>query len=654
MPISLSTGVYIFDIEADNLLEEATKIHCLSIGKVLKSGNVKVISTTDYDVMRDFFTRKDITKVGHNIIRYDIPVAEKLLEVKVPTGCVIDTLPLSWYLFPNNLKHGLEHWGEVLETEKVQILDWTNLTTEEYIARCEQDVRINYKLWVKQRDYLLDLYKSEEDAITFIKYSNFKSICVREQEEVGVRFDIDKATKVLAKLEKERDLKNSQLAAVMPKVEEYAKKNKPKQMYKKDGSMTAKWQEWLQFRVDYNVPEDYDEDVIEYVKGYKEANPQSVSQVKDWLYGMGWEPCTYAYNRNKETGEVKQVPQIYNKETGEVTPSVARLIEQEPNIEILNGLGKLKHRIGLFSGLIENCKLQEDGTYRIYPSISGYTNTLRLQHKTVVNLPKVGLYMGEEVRGCFIADEGEMLCGADLSNIESVTRNHYIKPLDPAYVATMEREDFDAHIDIAILASMMSQEDGEWYVSTSRKIDAGEIHLEDEGEKALLKKCKKIRSAAKVANFSCTYGVGKTTLARNVGLTEREAQKLIDTYWRRNWAVKEFAESCEVKEVNGQRWIKNPVSKFWLSLRSDKDKFSTVNQSTAVFCLDIWVAYVRKLGVKVQYQCHDEILFSLLKGEDKAVRNLLNKSMELANAHLALNVTISQAPAFGDNYADCH
>ena len=66
--LSLTKGVYIFDIEADNLLEEATKIHCLSIGKVLKSGELKIVSTTDYEEMRNFFLNKYITKVGHNII----------------------------------------------------------------------------------------------------------------------------------------------------------------------------------------------------------------------------------------------------------------------------------------------------------------------------------------------------------------------------------------------------------------------------------------------------------------------------------------------------------------------------------------------------------------------------------------------------------
>lgn len=655
MPLSLSKGVYIFDIEADNLLEEATKIHCLSVGKVLKSGELRITTTTDYEEMKDFFLNKEITKVGHNIIRYDCLVAEKILGIKVPTSCLIDTLPLSWYLSPGRLKHGLESYGLEYDTEKVAIEDWKNLTEEEYIIRCEQDVRINYALWKDQKAYLLKLYKDEEEAIAIIKYLNFKSICVRDQEEIGIRFDMDRAKAALEKLEKEREEKIVVLAEAMPPEDVMATKTVPKEMYKKDGTFTTMWLKWLDFKREYGVPDDWNEPSVKYVKSTKPGNPGSTVQIKAWLDSLGWEPCTYAYNRNKETGEVKQVPQVYNKDTGEITPSVFRLIEKEPSLEILNGLGKLKHRIGLLGGLIESCKLQEDGTYRIYPSISGYTNTLRLQHKTVVNLPKVGLYLGSDIRGCFIRnDENSLLCGADLSNIESVTRNHYIKPLDPDYVATMERDDFDAHIDIAILAKMMSKEDGEWYVETSRKVDAGEYHIEDEEEKARFKALKKIRGAAKGANFSCTYGVGKTTLARNVGMSENDAQKLIKTYWSRNWAVKEFANSCTVKTIGDQRWIQNPVSKFWLSLRSDKDRFSTVNQSTAVFCLDIWLANVRKLGVVVQYQCHDEILFSLPAGEEASIRELLKESMRLANEQLNLNVTISMAPAFGINYAETH
>jgi len=137
-------------------------------------------------------------------------------------------------------------------------------------------------------------------------------------------------------------------------------------------------------------------------------------------------------------------------------------------------------------------------------------------------------------------------------------------------------------------------------------------------------------------------------------MPEAAAQKLIDTYWERNWSIKAFANSCNVKEVRGQRWIQNPVSGFWLTLRSDKDKFSTVNQSTAVFCMDRWIAYCRKLGITVQYQCHDEMLFSLDSDKEQEVRELLKESMRLTNESLNLNVEISMSPSFGYRYSDTH
>ena len=56
--------------------------------------------------MRSFFDETDIL-VGHNIIRFDIPVVERLLGIKVKAQ-LVDTLALSWYLFPNRKIHKLE------------------------------------------------------------------------------------------------------------------------------------------------------------------------------------------------------------------------------------------------------------------------------------------------------------------------------------------------------------------------------------------------------------------------------------------------------------------------------------------------------------------------------------------------------------------
>src|SRR5690554_4525442 len=112
---------YVYDIECDGLIKNATKIHCLSIIWRDKNGVIKIKSTTDYDEMRRFFLRKDITRVGHNITLYDERIVANILGIDTlqTKDQIIDTLALSWYLFPERLKHGLEEWGKDLGIQKV-------------------------------------------------------------------------------------------------------------------------------------------------------------------------------------------------------------------------------------------------------------------------------------------------------------------------------------------------------------------------------------------------------------------------------------------------------------------------------------------------------------------------------------------------------
>ena len=147
------------DIETDGLLENVTKIHCLSYLNIDTEGN-DVITLLDYEEMKELLLQDNLEICGHNIIRYDIPVLEKILNIKV--GCrLIDTLGLSWYLYPMKKKHGLEQWGEKLGVEKPKIKDWSNLRLKDYIHRCESDVEINKLLFLKQLNYLAILYSSE-------------------------------------------------------------------------------------------------------------------------------------------------------------------------------------------------------------------------------------------------------------------------------------------------------------------------------------------------------------------------------------------------------------------------------------------------------------------------------------------------------------
>lgn len=455
--------VYIFDIETNGLIEIADRIHVLSIGKVNKKGKFKVHSTTDYDEMRSFFLDTSLIKVCHNAIRYDHPVLEKILDIQFPVETIIDTLPLSWYVWPEILKPGLESFGEMFGIPKPVIEDWNNLSIEDYKHRCQEDIKINNRLYRELLSSLRELYdNNDEDVAHCIEYLNFKSRCVRTQEEIGVRFDKELCEENLSRLEAEKENKISQLKTVMPPVDIIRKVKRPKTLVKKNGEVSVAGLKWKGICEAYGVGEDYEEE-FEIVDGHNEPNPQSTSQLKDFLYSLGWEPCTFTFTRNKETNEFKQTPQVFNKDTGEVTNSVKLLFEKQPVLKALDSLGKVKHRIGLLKGFLESAVEQTDGSWRLYPTIAGYTSTLRMKHKTIVNLPKVTVYLGEAIRGCLIADEGHVLCGADLSNIESVTKNNYIYSRDEGYVHEMSAPDFDAHLDMAEVASFITHDEHLFY-----------------------------------------------------------------------------------------------------------------------------------------------------------------------------------------------
>ena len=231
----------------------------------------------------------------------------------------------------------------------------------------------------------------------------------------------------------------------------------------------------------------------------------------------------------------------------------------------------------------------------------------------------------------------QVLCGADVSSLESCTKRHLMWDYDPDYVTEMSKEGFDEHLDLAKHAGKVTQEDIDKYA----RGDAPEL--------------KPLRSKFKATNYSAIYGVGAPKLARETGMTRREAEELLKAYWGRNWAVEKLSKDQYVKTLkDGSMWLKNPVSGFYYSLRHDKDRFSTLNQGLGVYIFDLWVANMRKLGVHPQAQMHDEVLFSLPKGQEKQTEEKLREAMKKVNETLKLNVTVGIDVEFGGSYASVH
>ena len=82
----------IFDIEANGLLDTGTLIHCLSYAIYENKTLLTKGSFTNYEEMTDFILKQEII-VGHKIIEYDVPMLEKILNIKIE-ATLIDTLAI--------------------------------------------------------------------------------------------------------------------------------------------------------------------------------------------------------------------------------------------------------------------------------------------------------------------------------------------------------------------------------------------------------------------------------------------------------------------------------------------------------------------------------------------------------------------------------
>lgn len=616
----------IFDVEADGLLHEATKIHVLAYRE---NGVIK--HTHYYDEMREVLTKAKLL-IGHNIITYDIPLLEKILGIKI-TARVIDTLPLSWYLNHRRVRHGLEWYGVDYGVPKPKIDDWQNLTPEEYAHRCIEDVKINTRLWKDLKSKLMMLYEEKPKADRLIDYLMFKMDCVREQERSKWKLDVRLSEETLEKLYTEREEKTAQLKLVMPRVPVFKIRKKPNKPFKKDGSLSVAGAKWFNLLTKKGLSEDFSGEIKEKVSDL-EPKPSSHQQIKDWLFSLGWIPSTFKYERDDD-GNERKIPQVRVEEDGVkvLCPSVKNLIDDNPPVELLDGLTVLSHRISIFEGFLKNHKHGY-----LQATVGGLTNTLRFKHRVLVNLPGVEKPYGEFVRGSLVSDEGYELCGSDMCSLEENTKKHFMFPYDPDFVHEMSQPGFDAHLDLAKHAGAVTQKEIDDY--TNNVVGA--------------KNLKALRKNYKAANYACIYGVGAAKLARETGLTVTQAKALIEAYWRRNWSVKQLSEDTKVRHLGGEMWLFNPVSKFWYSLRYEKDIFSTLNQGTGVYCFDSWIMSFREKRKQLTGQFHDEVILQIKKGSREKCKKLLKSAIGTVNDNLKLNVQLDVDIQFGDTYAEIH
>lgn len=583
--------------------------------------------------MRKFFLNAEYL-IGHNITSFDIPVVERILGIKIKAK-LIDTLAFSWYLYPERGggKHGLQAWGQDLGIAKPEIEDWHNLTVQEYIHRCEEDVRINQKMWMQMWILLMDIYGGMDGFERIRKYLQFKMEMRYVQEKNRWLVDRDHAQKALDEYSAIREEKINALRQVMPKVPVKVVRQRPKNFYKKDGDFSKRALDWIKLCNEHGFSAvDYEGD-IEVITGWEEPNPGSNQQLKQWLFSLGWKPTEFKQNKKKE-----DVPQINLPFGKGVCPDIKRLEEEVcPELEALDGLSILNHRIPQIETLIKS--IDEDGY--AHAGIQGFTNTLRMVHSVLVNMPKPERPYSDGVRASLICRDDEVLLGSDLSSLEDKIKQHFIWPLDPEYVKSMQRKDFDPHLTLARMADAVSDEDIKNY----------------QNKKDPDNRIKGIRSIYKNGNYACQYGAGVPRLVKTTGADFRTAKRIHEAYWKLNWAVKAVAEQQYFKPtIDGRMVLYNPISKLYYILKNEKDVFSTLVQGTAAFIFDYWLGLVYQKYPQLIGQFHDEFIIRIEDKEDTRSRaaEVTKQAIHFVNEQLKFNVELGCDIQFGKRYSEIH
>ncbi len=296
-------------------------------------------------------------------------------------------------------------------------------------------------------------------------------------------------------------------------------------------------------------------------------------------------------------------------------------------------LAKLKSTYG--DGLLAVINHDTGRVYSKFNQTVTVTGRISSTEPNLQNIP-VRTELGREIRKMFVAGPGCVLVDADYSQIE-------LRLL--------------AHIsgDENLINAFKNNED--IHASTAANIFSVPI-----SEVTPL-----LRSRAKTVNFGIVYGMGDFSLAKDLGITVKEARKYIDSYFEKYPKVKQYMEQTiqNAKEIGyvstlfGRRRIIPEISSSNFMVRSSGERMArnTPIQGTAADIIKIAMVSVerelRKCGLKSKLilQVHDELIIETLTEEENEVRELLKTCMENA---AELSIPLVAETQSGASWYDAH
>ncbi len=393
----------IFDLEADGLLKDATKVHC-GVFKNISNNQVFKFKPGEIEKMLTHMDSYDVL-IAHNGIGYDWPLLEKLYGYKFK-GQKVDTLIMSRLLNPKRIlpfncpnkkigPHSVEAWGYRVGRGKPEHEDWSKYS-DEMLHRCSEDVEIQHLIFKALREEHSGKNWKNAFKLTFKLFEY-----LQKQEQYGWLVDQEHMHRSIHMLDHWIKRIDKVLDVHLPYVVEVEET--------KDGG------EYKYIKKPFLKSGDYTQSVLSWYTAtgldvasvsvggpftrinLRKVNLNSNQETKDFLLNSGWEPLEWNYN-----------------DEGEQTSP--KLSKDDPFVGIEGGVGRLvakrvqcRQRKGIIEGLFEN--IREDG--RIASVINNLAVTGRATHRNIVNMPGAKSFFGKWMRKIFISKKGFVLVGTD-------------------------------------------------------------------------------------------------------------------------------------------------------------------------------------------------------------------------------------------------
>ena len=358
----------------------------------------------------------------------------------------------------------------------------------------------------------------------------------------------------------------------------------------------------------------------EYLKDLSSYMTEKLAELEDLIYQLAGGP--FNINSPKQVAEVlfDKLELKTNKKKKTRSTSAEVLEELAQEYEICDYI--LQHRKfsklkSTYTDVLPTLISKRDGRiHTTYNQALTVTGRLSSSNPNLQNIP-IRTEEGNKIRSAFCAmdKENSLILSADYSQIELRLLAHVSE---------------DEHL----IHSFTSGED--IHTMTASKVFGVGLN----------EVTKEMRRRAKAVNFGIVYGQSKYGLAKNLGISNNEAQEFIDKYFETYPRVKEYM-NYEIDFVNKHGYVETIFGrKRYLASELHSSNFqirefaqrAAINQplqGTAADLIKMAMIDVekeleaKKLKTKMIMQVHDELVFEVPKDELEIVKELVLKCMEL-------------------------